>query len=143
LANDASDRLQAELDALAGKLRVPSQPVGLLTNDDLNIYVDDDNRHHFTFYERGQLTFDRVGNLDDILYWFADARVLPIAGRWAAEHTPPKQDQRAIRFQQQYEILNGLNPEWGKRWVRDAAARLRGYGKPQDISLLPPIGEEL
>lgn len=49
--------------------------VGLRNNDGLNVYVADDGSYHFTFYERGQLGFDRVGNLDDLLYWYTQSVV--------------------------------------------------------------------
>lgn len=46
--------------------------VGLRTNDGLNVYVADDGKYHFAFYERGQLVFDRAGSLDDLLYWYCE-----------------------------------------------------------------------
>lgn len=57
---------------------------------------------------------------------------------------PPKQvGGRAERFKLEYEILCEFSTEWAKRNVRQAAAMFRKYGLPQDIALLPDIGEPL
>jgi hypothetical protein len=133
-----SSELQAEIDRLAAQLDVRSMPVGLLTNDGLNIYLDDDGLYHFTFYERGQLGFDRAGSLDDVLYWYCQDRVADDAARWS---------DRKQRFQYEYEILGRFSPKWAKRRVRELAASFRRHRPdephPEGVSLLPDIGEEL
>jgi len=112
--------------------------VGLLTNDGVNIFVDEDGLYHFTFYERGQLGFDRAGTLDDVLYWYCEDRVSDDAARWS---------DRKQMFQYEYEVLNRFNPEWAKRNVRETAAMFRrnhpGEPNPEGIALLPDIGEVL
>ena len=70
--DDKSGKLQSEIDWLSEGLGVRAMPVGFRTKDGLNICVDDDGTHHFTFYERGKLGFDRAGSLDDLLYWYAE-----------------------------------------------------------------------
>ncbi|OMC57612.1 hypothetical protein A5747_02485 [Mycobacterium sp. IS-836] len=109
-------------------------PVGFLTNDGLNIYVADDGSYHFTFYERGKLGFDRVGNLDDVLYWYCEGVVTRAAAKYVGD--------RAERFKYEYQVLSHINPDWAKRSVRETAARFRN-GQPEDIALLPDIGEPL
>lgn len=109
--------------------------VGLRTNDGLNVYVADDGSYHFTFYERGQLGFDRVGNLDDLLYWYTQSVVTGQAAKSVGD--------RAERFKYEYQVLSALNSEWAKRNVRETAELFLRYGQPEDISLLPDIGEPL
>lgn len=130
--------LQAEIDRIAAQLEIRPMAVGLLTNDGLNIFVDDDGLYHFAFYERGQLEFDRIGSLDDVLYWYCEDRVANDAARWS---------DRKQRFQYEYEVLRRFNPEWATRRVRELAARFRrrrpNEPHPEGISLLPDIGETL
>ena len=110
-------------------------PVGLRTNDGLNIYIADDGSYHFTFYERGKLGFDRSGSLDDLLYWYCQSVVTSQAAKQVGD--------RAERFKYEYQVLSHLNIDWAKRNVRETAAMFRKYGRPEDISLLPDIGEAL
>jgi hypothetical protein len=49
---------------------------------------------------------------------------------------------RAERFKYEYEVLSHLNVDWAKRNVRETAAMFRN-GQPEDIALLPDIGEAL
>jgi hypothetical protein len=51
--------------------------------------------------------------------------------------------ERAERFKYEYQVLSRLNVDWAKRNVRETAAMFRKYGRPEDISLLPDIGEAL
>ncbi|WP_235215923.1 immunity 63 family protein [Mycobacterium kyorinense] len=131
---DKSTELQNEIDRLSEKLGVRSMPVGLRTNDGLNIYIADDGAYHFTFYERGKLGFDRAGSLDDVLYWYCEGIVTSQAAKWVGD--------RAERFKYEYQILSRFNIDWAKRRVRELAALFRN-GQPQDIALLPDIGEAL
>ncbi|OBY31886.1 hypothetical protein ACT18_10285 [Mycolicibacter kumamotonensis] len=133
--DDKSNALQIEIDRLSEGLGVRSMPVGLRTNDGLNIFVADDGSCHYAFYERGKLGFDRVGSIDDLLYWYcADIVTDEVAKRVG---------DRTERFKLEYEILSQFSTDWAKRNVRDTAAMFRKYGKPQDIALLPDIGEPL
>ncbi|RUP01344.1 MAG: hypothetical protein EKK34_29635 [Mycobacterium sp.] len=109
--------------------------VGLRTNDDLNIFVAEDGTYHFTYYERGKLGFDRIGSLDDLLYWYCQS----VISNQAAERV----GDRAERFRYEYQVLSELSADWAKRNVRETAGMFRKYGKPQDIALLPDIGEPL
>jgi hypothetical protein len=129
-----STELQTEIDRLAAQLGVRSMAVGLLTNDGLNIFVGDDGVYHYTFYERGQLGFDQAGSLDDVLYWYCQGVVTHTLARPIGD--------RGQRFQFEYDVLSRFNPEWAKRNVRETAAMFRN-GQPEDIALLPDIGEEL
>ncbi|EHB44686.1 hypothetical protein MycrhDRAFT_6705 [Mycolicibacterium rhodesiae JS60] len=133
-----SAELQAEIDRIAAQLGIGPMAVGLLTNDGLNIFVDDDGLYHFAFYERGQLVFDRTGSLDDALYWYCEDRVTDDAARWS---------DRKQMFQYEYDMLSRFNPEWAKRNVRETAAMFRrnhpNEPRPEGISLLPDIGEAL
>ncbi|AAS05715.1 immunity 63 family protein [Mycobacterium avium subsp. paratuberculosis] len=133
--DDRSAQLQTEIDQLSEKLGVRPMLVGLRTNDGLNVYVANDGSYHFTFYERGQLGFDRVGNLDDLLYWYTQSVVTGQAAKSVGD--------RAERFKYEYQVLSALNSEWAKRNVRETAELFRRYGQPEDISLLPDIGEPL
>lgn len=108
--------------------------VGLQTNDGLNIFIADDGSYHFTFYERGKLGFDRKGSLDDLLYWYCEGVVRSQAAKWVGD--------RAERFKYEHEVLSRLDVAWAKRRVRELAALFRN-GQPQDIALLPDIGEAL
>jgi hypothetical protein len=135
----SSSELQAEIDRIAAQLEIRPMAVGLLTNDGLNIYVSDDGWYHFTFYERGKVGFDRVGNLNDVLYWFCQGEVSNLAHKYVGD--------RAQAFQFEYDVLRRFNPEWAKRNVRETAAMFRrnrpNEPQPEGISLLPDIGEVL
>ncbi|MCV7379320.1 hypothetical protein BST11_05395 [Mycobacterium alsense] len=109
-------------------------PVGLRTKDGLNIYIADDGSYHFTFYERGKLGFDRVGSLDDLLYWYCEGVVTSQAAKRVGD--------RAERFKYEYQILSQFDIAWAKRRVRELASVFRD-GQPEDIALLPDIGEPL
>jgi hypothetical protein len=135
LLDDKSAELQAEIDRLSEKLGVRPMQVGLRTNDGLNIYVADDGLYHFTFYERGKLGFDRSGSLDDLRYWYCQSVVTRQAAKLVGDRTE--------RFRYEYQVLRHLNIDWAKRNVRETATMFRKYNKPQDIALLPDIGEPL
>lgn len=126
-----SRELQAEINRFAEYFGVRPIPVGLRTNDGLNIYVDDEGTYHYAFYERGELGFDRTGSLDDVLYWYC---------KGLFSNQASFADRRQT-FLSGYELLTQYNPEWGKRYVRDLAELFRSVSKPQDIALLPDIGE--
>ena len=128
-----SRELQAEIDRLAEQFDVRPIPVGLRTNDGLNIYVDDDGIYHYAFYERGKLGIDRTGSLNDALYWYCTG---------VSSEQASYVDRRQT-FLHGCEVLSRHNPEWGKRYVRDLAEFFRSISKPQDIALLPDIGEPL
>ncbi len=131
---DKSAELQTEIGRLSEKLGVRPMPVGFRTNDGLNIYVADDGSYHFTFYERGKPGFDRVGSLDDILYWYCEGVVTREAAKLVGD--------RAERFKYEYQVLSQFDIGWAKRRVRELATVFRN-GQPEDISLLPDIGEAL
>ncbi|HMD17664.1 MAG TPA: hypothetical protein VKH18_13455 [Terriglobales bacterium] len=135
LLDDKSAELQAEIDRLSEKLGVRPMQVGLRTNDGLNIYVADDGLYHFTFYERGKLVFDRSGNRDDLRYWYCQSVVARQAAKLVGDRTE--------RFKYEYQVLRELNIDWAKRNVRETATMFRKYNKPQDLALLPDIGEPL
>jgi hypothetical protein len=134
-SGDKSAELQTEIDQLSDIFGVRPMRVGLRTNDGLNIYISDDGSYHFAFYERGKLGFDRSGNLDDLLYWYCQSVVTSQAAKQVGD--------RAERFKYEYQVLSHLNIDWAKRNVRESAAMFRKYGRPEDISLLPDIGEAL
>lgn len=132
--DDKAAELQAEIDRLSEMLDVRPMQVGLRTNDGLNVYIADDGSYHFTFYERGKLAFDHSGSLDDLLYWYCQDVVSSRAAKWVGD--------RAGRFKFEYQVLSHFNTDWAKRNVRELAAMFRN-GQPQDIALLPNIGEPL
>jgi hypothetical protein len=134
VSDDKSNELQIEINRLSEKLGVRPMRVGLRTNDDLNIYIADDGSYHFTFYERGKLRFDRSGTLDDLLYWYCKSIVRSQAAKSVGD--------RAERFKFEYQVLSHFDVRWAKRRVRELAATFRN-GQPQDIALLPDIGEPL
>jgi hypothetical protein len=131
---DKSAELQTEMDLLSEQLGVRPMPVGLRTNDGLNIYVADDGSYHFAFYERGKLGFDRVGSLDDVLYWYCEGVVTREAAKLVGD--------RRERFKYEYQVLSRFDIGWAKRRVRELAVVFRN-GQPEDIALLPDIGEAL
>jgi hypothetical protein len=133
--DDKSAELQTEIDRLSENLGIRSMPVGFRTRDGLNIYIADDGSYHFTFYERGKLGFDRSGSLNDLLYWYTEGMVTSQAAKRVGD--------RAERFRYEYQVLGGFNVDWAKRRVRETAALFRRCGQPEDISLLPNIGEAL
>jgi hypothetical protein len=134
-SENKSSELQSEVNRLAEKLGVPPLPVGLRTNDGLNIFVADDGSYHFAFYERGELSFDQTGGLDDVLYWFCEDVVTSRAAKQVGD--------RRERFTYEYQVLSQFSTDWAKRNVRDTAALFRRAGRPEDIALLPDIGESL
>lgn len=133
-----SAELQTEIDRCAARLGITPIPVGMRTNDGLNVFVDDSGTYHFAFYERGQLGFDQTGTLEDVLYWYCQSGVTDKASYIA---------DRKERFRYEYDVLSGLSPEWAKRRVRELAAKFRqwepGVARPDDLNLLPDIGEPL
>ena len=129
-----SSDLQTEINRLAERLDVRPMPVGLRTNDGLNIFVDDDGTYHYTTYERGKFVWDDAGTLDDVLYWYCEGIVGSQASRYF--------EDRNERFLYEYQVLNHYGPDWAKRRVRELAALFRD-GQPEDIALLPDIGEAL
>jgi hypothetical protein len=132
--DDKSAKLQSEIDRLSVELDVRPMPIGLRTNDGLNIYIADDGSYHFTFYERGKLGFDQSGSLDDLLYWYCESVVTRQAAKWVGD--------RKERFKYEYQVLSEFDTGWAKRRVRELAAMFRD-GQPEDIALLPDIGEAL
>jgi hypothetical protein len=134
-SGDKSAELQAEIDRLSEKLGVRSMPVGMRSKDDLNIFVDDQGAYHFAFYERGQLGFDQVGSLDDLLYWYCQS----IVSSQSAKRVGDRRD----RFKYEYDWLSEFSIDWAKRNVRETAAMFRRYDKAQDVALLPDISEAL
>ncbi|ANR91587.1 Imm63 family immunity protein [Mycobacterium avium] len=134
--------LQAEVDRIAARLNVPPIKVGVvLKNDDHNIYIDDDGRYHYDYWERGRQGFDRVGDIDEALYGFATDAAFDIGYSYSARFSPPDQDRRILLWAKQYELLNQLNPGWAKRCVRERADQLRGWGLHEAVELLPDIPE--
>jgi hypothetical protein len=129
-----TSELQAEINRLAERLDVRPMAVGLRTNDGLNIFVDDDGIYHYTTYERGKLVWDDKGTIDDVLYWYCKGIVRGQAAKSI--------EDRKERFLFEYQVLSHYNPEWAKRRVRELAAMFRN-GQPDDIALLPDIGEPL
>jgi hypothetical protein len=134
LSGDRSNELQFEINRLSEELGVRPIQVGLRTNDGLNIYIADDGSYHFAFYERGKLGFDQSGSLDDVLYWYCEGIVSSQAAKWVGD--------RAERFKYEYQVLSRFDVRWAKRRVRETAAMFRN-GQPEDIALLPDIGEPL
>jgi hypothetical protein len=132
VSDDKSAKLQFEIDRLSNELGVPPMQVGFRTRDGLNIYVADDGVYHFTFYERGQLGFDQAGSLDDLLYWYCESIVTRNASKFVGD--------RAQRFKYEYQVLSRFDIRWAKRRVHELAAIFRN-GQPEDIALLPDIGE--
>lgn len=134
VSDDKTDQLQFEIDRVSEKLGVRSMRVGLRTKDDLNIYIGDDGSYHYTFYERGKLRFDHSGSLDDVLYRYCKGIVRSQAAKTVGD--------RADRFKFEYQVLSDFDIRWAKRRVRELAA-VFNEGQPQDVALLPDIGEPL
>ena len=128
-----SNDLQTEINRLAERLDVRPMPVGLRTNDGLNIYVDDDGTYHYTTYERGKLSGTTPASWTMFSIGTAKAS-------WAASLQILR--DRNERFLYEYQVLNHYSPDWAKRRVRELAALFRD-GQPEDIALLPDIGEPL
>ena len=72
--------------------------------------------------------------MDDVLYWCCKGVVRSQAAR--------SFEDRKERFLYEYQVLSHYNPDWAKRRVRELAAMFR-EGQPEDIALLPNIGEPL
>jgi hypothetical protein len=85
--------------------------------------------------ERGKLGFDWSGNVDEHLYRYC--KDIPTS------QAAKKVGARAERFQYEYQVLSHFNIDWAERNVRETAAMFRKYGQPEDIALLPDIGEPL
>ena len=75
------------------------------------------------------------GSLDDLLYWYTEGVVTTQAAKRVGD--------RAERFKYEYRVLSLFDADWATRNVRETAALFRRYGQPEDISLLPDIGEAL
>ncbi|MDT5219727.1 MAG: hypothetical protein QOF15_1832 [Mycobacterium sp.] len=79
------------------------------------------------------MTFN-AGSLDDLLYWYCEGIVTSQAATWVGD--------RAERFKYEYQVLSNFNTGWAKRRVRELATLFRNC-QPEEISLLPDIGEAL
>ncbi|OBI46486.1 hypothetical protein A5707_21220 [Mycobacterium kyorinense] len=142
MVDDKTARLQSEINRLAAALNTEPVEVGvLLRNDDLNIFIDDGGRYHYSYWERGRPNFDRVGEIDDVLYWFAEGITFNIGCSYSAQYTAQNEKFRVLMWAKQYELLNQLDPRWAKRCVRETAGWLRRWGKDEDVELLPNIPE--
>jgi len=107
-SGDRSTELQAEIDnQLSARLGVRSMKVGMRSNDDLNIFVDDQGVYHFAFYERGKLGFGQVGSLDDLLYWYCRDIVVNQSAKRVGD--------RRDRFKYEYDWLSEFSVDWAKR----------------------------
>lgn len=113
----SASEVQAEINRLPESLGVRRTRVGLRTRDDLNIHVADHGSYHFTFYEPGQPLFDRMGALDNILYWYTDGVVAGQAAKFVGD--------RAERFRYEFQVLSRFSILWTKRRVREHAAIFR------------------
>lgn len=69
----------------------------------------------------------------DVLYWYCNGVVSSRA------HFEDRKD----RFLFEYQVLSHYDPDWGKRMVRELAAKFRKWRMPEDIALRPDIGEPL
>ncbi|WP_077099111.1 hypothetical protein [Mycobacterium terramassiliense] len=76
----------------------------------------------------------QVGSLDDVLYWYTEGVVTSQAAKRVGD--------RAGRFKHEYQVLSQFDVAWAKRRVHELAALFRN-GQPEDIALLPDIGEAL
>ncbi len=144
MVDEKTAHLQSEVNRIAEKLNAASRAIEVgvvLKNDDYNMRIDDDGRYHYSYWERGNQRFDRVGDIDDVLYWFAADITFEIGGSYSAKYTPENQEFRILMWAKQYELLNELNPRWAKRCVLERAERMRSWGRIQDIELLPKIPE--
>lgn len=142
MINDRTAHLQAEINRLAAELNAEPVEVGaVLKNDDVNIFIDEGGRYHYSYWERNKPNFDRVGEIDDVLYWFAEGITFTIGGSYSARYRAQNEDFRRSLWAKQYELLNRLNPHWATRCVRETADLLRGWGKDEDVELLPNIPE--
>ena len=108
-------------------------PVGLRTNDGLNIYVDDDGTYHYTTYERENSSSTTPAR------WTMSS-IGTAKASWAAK--PPDTSRIAGTLPVRVPGTERLGPDWAKRKVRELAALFRD-GQPEDIALLPDIGEPL
>ena len=140
MVGDKTAELQSEVNRLAEMLNAPPIKVGVvLKDDDRNIYIDDDGRYHYDYWERGRQKADHVGDIDEALYWFAKDIAFDVGGSYAAVHNPRHPDSRILLWAKQNELLNRLNPCWAKRCVRETADQLRDWGLYADVELLPDI----
>lgn len=140
MVDDKTAHLQSEVNRIAALLNArPIQAGVVLKDDDRNIYIDDDGRYHYDYWERGRQKVDHVGDIDEALYWFACDIAFDIGGSYAARHRPRDQDPRILMWAKQYEVLNRVNPGWATRCVRETAELLRRWGKHDDVALLPNI----
>lgn len=136
---DPSRHLQDELNSLARQLGVRPTVVGMRSNDDLNVFVDDEGVYHYAYWERGKLSFDLTGSLDDVLYWYCEGHASTLGHRCNGE--------RKQAFQFTHDVLASYDPRWAKRYVRELAGKMRQWHPqdqcPADLKLLPDIGEPL
>ncbi|WP_201408309.1 Imm63 family immunity protein [Mycobacterium paraintracellulare] len=170
MVDDKTAHLQSEVNRIAALLNArPIQAGVVLKDDDRNVYIDDDGRYHYDYWERGRQRVDHVGDIDEALYidddgryhydywergrqrvdhvgdidealyWFACDIAFDIGGSYAARHRPRDQDPRILMWAKQYEVLNRVNPDWAARCVRETAELLRRWGKHDDVALLPNI----
>lgn len=89
MVDDKTAHLQSEVNRIAALLNAwPIQAGVVLKDDDRNIYIDDDGRYHYDYWERGRQKVDHVGDIDEVLYWFACDIAFDIGGSYAARHRP-------------------------------------------------------
>jgi hypothetical protein len=63
MVDDTTAHLQSEINRTAATLNAEPVKVGVeLTSDNVNIFIDDDGRYHYSNWERGSQNDDFVGD---------------------------------------------------------------------------------
>jgi hypothetical protein len=88
MVDDTTAHLQSEINRIAAKPNAEPVKVGVqFTSDNVNIFIDDDGRYHYSCWERGSQNYD-VGDIDDVLYRFAKGITHSIGSSYCARHRP-------------------------------------------------------
>jgi hypothetical protein len=105
------------------QLGVPKDrfPYQTRPTDDGSPHVEISNDHYdFVVTERGrELERRSTQDADELLYWLLESVTFTLAGDFEVNHRVPGQDCRRLLFAKQVELLQGLDPAWGQRRMRE------------------------
>jgi len=79
-----------------------------------------DGKFQFVVTERG-LEFERIDNLaaDDVLYLLFEGITQHMATTYELNNRIPETDGRSVWFPYQERLMEGLNPAWGERLMKE------------------------
>lgn len=110
------DRLARDFSRLCESLGV-ARALPVAPSHDGNPHVEKAGEHFdYVVTERGrELVRRRTADPDELLYWLIADVVNDQAAKYEQQNHVPGQDFRRVKFRKVIEIMERLNPVWGRR----------------------------